>query len=93
MCQLLDGRVADLEIGAFALAMRIKGESADELIGFLDAVHARCLTITAPRRAVLLPSYNGARKLPQPDAAAGAAARRRKACRCWCTARCTTPAA
>ena len=64
MCQLLDGRLVDLEIGAFALAMRIKGESADELIGFLDAVHAHCLTITAPRRAVLLPSYNGSRKLP-----------------------------
>ncbi|OYU73372.1 MAG: DNA-binding protein YbiB, partial [Burkholderiales bacterium PBB5] len=27
MSQVLDGQVTDLEIGAFALAMRIKGES------------------------------------------------------------------
>ena len=37
MCQVLDGRVTDLEIGAFALAMRIKGESVEELAGFLQA--------------------------------------------------------
>ena len=48
MSQVLDGRVTDLEIGAFAMAMRIKGESVDELAGFLDAVHERC--ITAPHR-------------------------------------------
>jgi anthranilate phosphoribosyltransferase len=33
MSQVLDGRVTDLEIGAFALAMRIKGESVAELAG------------------------------------------------------------
>jgi anthranilate phosphoribosyltransferase len=64
MSQLLDGRLSDLEIGAFALAMRIKGESLDELDGFLDAVQARCAKFDAPRPAVLLPSYNGARRLP-----------------------------
>ncbi|MEO8079889.1 MAG: hypothetical protein ABI641_05120 [Caldimonas sp.] len=37
--QLLDGRVSDLEIGALALAKRIKGESTSELAGFLRAVH------------------------------------------------------
>ena len=35
MSQVLDGAVSDLEIGAFCLAMRIKGETPDELIGFL----------------------------------------------------------
>ncbi len=64
MSQVLDGAVTDLEIGAFAMAMRIKGESPDELAGFLGAVHKRCLAITATRPAVVLPSYNGARKLP-----------------------------
>ncbi|RYF66742.1 MAG: DNA-binding protein YbiB, partial [Comamonadaceae bacterium] len=39
--QVLDGQVTDLEIGAFCIAMRIKGETADEMCGFLDAVHAR----------------------------------------------------
>jgi anthranilate phosphoribosyltransferase len=64
MSQVLDGRVTDLEVGAFALAMRIKGESVDELEGFLDATHERCLRIPTTRPAVLLPAYNGARKLP-----------------------------
>ena len=64
MSQVLEGKVTDLELGAFAIAMRIKGESPDELAGFLDAAHAHCLAITAPRPVVVLPSYNGARKLP-----------------------------
>ncbi len=62
--QVLDGQVTDLEIGAFALAMRIKGESLDELAGFLDATHERCIALRPDRPTVVLPSYNGARKLP-----------------------------
>ena len=64
MGQVLDGQVTDLELGAFAIAMRIKGESTDELAGFLEAVTERCLPLRAPGPAVVLPSYNGARKLP-----------------------------
>ena len=64
MSQVLDGRVSDLELGAFALAMRIKGESVTELAGFLAATHARCIRIEPTRPMVVLPSYNGARKLP-----------------------------
>jgi len=64
MSLVLDRSVSDLEIGAFAMAMRIKGESADELAGFLDAAHARCIVVPARRATVVLPSYNGARKLP-----------------------------
>jgi anthranilate phosphoribosyltransferase len=64
MSQVLDGRVTDLEIGAFALAMRIKGESVHELAGFLSAVHERCIPIRTHRPTIVLPSYNGARKLP-----------------------------
>ena len=41
MGQVLDGRVSDLEVGAFALAMRIKGETVDELAGFVAAAEAR----------------------------------------------------
>ena len=51
MSQLLDGRITDLEIGAFALAMRIKGESVAELSGFLRAVHERCIPIRQRRHA------------------------------------------
>lgn len=64
MSQVLDGQASDLEIGAFSVAMRIKGESLDELSGFLRAVHERCIAVSPPRAMVVLPSYNGARKLP-----------------------------
>jgi anthranilate phosphoribosyltransferase len=64
MSQVLDGRVSDLEIGAFALAMRIKGESIQELAGFLTATQERCVVIKPARPTIVLPSYNGARKLP-----------------------------
>ena len=64
MSQVLDGTVTDLEIGAFALAMRIKGESVAELAGFLDAAQARCMPLESVADAVVLPSYNGSRRLP-----------------------------
>jgi anthranilate phosphoribosyltransferase len=64
MSQVLDGRVSDLEIGAFAIAMRIKGESVPELAGFVEAVHERCIVTRPARPVVVLPSYNGARRLP-----------------------------
>ena len=64
MSQVLDGRVTDLEVGAFAIAMRIKGESTEELAGFLDAAQERCVPLRPARPMVVLPSYNGARKLP-----------------------------
>jgi len=64
MGQVLDGRVTDLEVGAFALAMRIKGETVAELAGFLDAVHERCIALRITTPTVVLPSYNGSRKVP-----------------------------
>lgn len=62
--QVLDGTVTDLEIGAFCIAMRIKGETPEEMAGFLDATHARLQHVPAQQPVVVLPSYNGARKLP-----------------------------
>ncbi|MDI1238808.1 MAG: DNA-binding protein YbiB [Polaromonas sp.] len=63
--QVLDGTVTDLEIGGFCLAMRIKGETPEEMAGFLDATYQRMLRFPASERpVVVLPSYNGARKLP-----------------------------
>ena len=64
MGQILDGHVSDLELGAFCIAMRIKGETDQEMAGFLDATHARLRPISASSPVVVLPSYNGARKLP-----------------------------
>ncbi|MBW8466684.1 MAG: DNA-binding protein YbiB [Thiobacillus sp.] len=63
--QVLDGTVTDLEIGGFCLAMRIKGETPQEMAGFLDATHARLQRVPDNGlTTVVLPSYNGARKLP-----------------------------
>ena len=67
---VLEGRVDDLELGAILLAMRIKGESVDEIAGFLDATDALGLRLPMPRDAsglpsipVVIPSYNGARNM------------------------------
>jgi anthranilate phosphoribosyltransferase len=63
--QVLDGTVSDLEVGGFCIAMRIKGETPEEMAGFLDTVHQRLNMVPASATAtVVLPSYNGARKLP-----------------------------
>ena len=76
LSQVLDGRVTDLEVGAFCVAMRIKGETAEEMCGLLDAVHARIAAFPAVSAVstvsagaggqplIVLPSYNGARRLP-----------------------------
>jgi len=63
---MLDGAVSDLEMGAIMLAMRIKGESVDEIAGFLDAAEASFDLLAPPPgqyAPVLIPSYNGARKM------------------------------
>ena len=63
---MLEGRVSDLELGAILLAMRIKGEAVEELAGFMDAAERSFAPLPAPpgeSAPVLIPSYNGARKL------------------------------
>ncbi len=65
MGQVLDGAVTDLELGAFCIAMRIKGETDEEMAGFLDATHQRLHKVPDNGcTTVVLPTYNGARKLP-----------------------------
>ncbi|HKY02975.1 MAG TPA: DNA-binding protein YbiB [Burkholderiales bacterium] len=64
---MLDGGVPELELGAIALAMRMKTESSAELTGFYAALSGRVHRLTAPDngvKPVVLPSYNGARKQP-----------------------------
>lgn len=63
---MLDGRVSDLELGGIMLAMRIKGESVDEIAGFLDAAEASFEQLPAPAgeyAPVVIPSYNGSRQM------------------------------
>lgn len=62
---MLDGGVPDLELGAIILGLRVKGESLDEMLGFLDAIDERTHRLDLPHgrvRPVVLPTYNGARK-------------------------------
>lgn len=65
---MLAGQVSDLELGAILIALRVKGESADELAGFCDAIHQSVTPIAAPPDSALptlvFPSYNGARRRP-----------------------------
>ena len=64
MSQVLTGRSSAAQNGAFVMAMRMKGETLPELAGFLDAVQALCMPVHSDRPVVLLPSYNGSRRLP-----------------------------
>lgn len=67
MSAMLDGGVPDLELGGLLIAMRVKGESLDELLGFYQALDARIYHLTPPAggpRPVIIPSYNGARLQP-----------------------------
>lgn len=62
---MLDGGVPDLEMGAIMLGLRVKGESLDEMLGFMDALDDRINGLDMPHgrvRPVSLPSYNGGRK-------------------------------
>ncbi len=60
------GELTDLALGALLVALRMKGESLEELTGMMDALqpHIRPMDLAARRAIpVLLPSYNGARKI------------------------------
>lgn len=62
---MLDGGVPDLELGAIIIALRVKGESLEEMLGFMAAAKERTHSLRVPHgrvRPVVLPSYNGARK-------------------------------
>lgn len=61
------GEVPDLPLGGLLVAFRMKGESAEELAGMMDALEPHVAPLRLPsRRAIplLLPTYNGSRKLP-----------------------------
>ena len=62
---LLAGEVSDIQLGAWWLAMRIKGETPEELAAFVEAMQATlAFRIKSTQPVVILPCYNGARQLP-----------------------------
>jgi anthranilate phosphoribosyltransferase len=63
---ILNNDIPPLQLGAILIAMRIKGESLDELAGFLEACESSYPHLKAPAGTVplVIPAYNGARQLP-----------------------------
>lgn len=61
MGMLLDGKVEDVQLGAFLMLLRHKEESAEEMAGFTEAVRAR---LDAPPMALDIdwPSYAGKKR-------------------------------
>lgn len=61
---ILDGGVPELELGAIAIALRVKGETVGEMVGFMSATYERLYALRCPQgriRPVVIPTYNGAR--------------------------------
>lgn len=59
---MLDEGLADLELGALLYALRAKGESLEELLGFKRAVSERLYRLEAPAgeiQPVIIPAYGG----------------------------------
>jgi len=64
---MLAGAVPPFELGAILVAYRIKGETLEELVGFMAAIEPHLARLTPPidnPTPVVLPCYNGARRLP-----------------------------
>lgn len=74
---VFEGKVSDLQLGAVLIALRVKGESIDELIGCMNAVDQTNSLESNPalealadfskarqKPVVVIPSYNGARRKP-----------------------------
>ncbi len=64
---MLDGGVPELELGAILIALRMKGESIGELVGFRQAAQERLIRLSPPPgnvRPAVIPSYNGAKRQP-----------------------------
>jgi anthranilate phosphoribosyltransferase len=62
---LLRGDLEDVQLGAWWLAMRIKGESEEELTAFERAMQdTLSFRVVSSKPVVVLPCYNGARQLP-----------------------------
>jgi anthranilate phosphoribosyltransferase len=62
---MLAGHIPELELGGILIALRIKGESEQEMLGFYRAMQQRSANLALPTdmpMPIVIPSYNGARK-------------------------------
>lgn len=64
MQMILEGKVEDIQLGAFLMLLRVKEETPEELAGFLDACRTLCNQTLANFPPVQLdwPSYAGKKK-------------------------------
>ncbi len=64
--RLFAGELSEVQTGAALMALRVRGESPDELLGALQAAEPllKPLQLADDRVVVVIPSYNGARLLP-----------------------------
>ncbi len=59
MLEMMDGRATQSQIASFITAMRMKGETEDELMGFVLAMRGKSATVAAPPGAVDLCGTGG----------------------------------
>jgi len=63
--EMLAGEVPDLQLGGLLIALRIKGESEEEMLWFYQAMEEQVMSLQAPAERpmpIVIPTYNGARK-------------------------------
>ena len=52
--QMMDGMASDVEMGAFLMALRIKGETAEEITGLLETMRRAAIPVETPHPEALV---------------------------------------
>src|SRR5690554_1399014 len=61
MSQIMEGQATDAQLAAFLVALRAKGETVDEIVGFRDAVLEKALPLPADSMALDIVGTGGDR--------------------------------
>ncbi|WP_309647477.1 anthranilate phosphoribosyltransferase [Nocardioides sp.] len=63
MGEILDGQATEAQIAGFAVALRAKGETIEEVLGLVDAMYAVATTISVPGRTLDVVGTGGDRSM------------------------------
>ena len=63
MGEILEGQATPSQVAGFAVALRAKGESIDEVTGLVEAMYARCAPISVPGRLLDVVGTGGDRSM------------------------------